>query len=233
MLQFLEMPADACALHWFNTCDYTWPQLIVNLVGCFLWLVAYYSVIRNLRKKKFLEIPLYVVCANIAWEFTWSFFYYPNLGLLTWIGYIIAFFMDAYIFYMALKYGWKQLADKGLKKHLPLMMSFTAIAWVVLCYSFRGVGLDDNFGATSGYIINFLLSTAFVLLVLRLKDVSVLTLLTTGSKGLGTGIITISMFMIYPDNTFILALGVLVLFLDILNFVILYNKKAAQRAAVA
>lgn len=231
MLELLQFPSDACALRLFNTCDYTWPQLIVNIVGCFLWLVAYYSVIRNFLKTRFIEIPLYVACANIAWEFVWSFIFYPNLGLLYWIGYAIAFFMDVYIFAMAIKYGRKDVVDEGIKKRFPLFMILNALTWGVLLFYFRSVELDDNFGATSGFIINFLLSTLFLMLVLRIKDASVLTLLTAGSKGLGTGIITISMFMIYPENGFIHALGVFCFILDLAYFVILFNRKKALRVA--
>lgn len=233
MLEFLQFPEGDCALQWFNTCDYSWPQLIVNIVGNFLWLVAYYSVIRNFLKTKFIEIPLYVACANIAWEFVWSFIYYPHLGLLYWIGFSIAFFMDVYIFSMVIKYGWKQLVDQNLKQRLPLMLILNAVAWAVLCYFFRSTNLDTNFGATSGYIINFLLSTLYLLLILRWKDVSVFTLLTAGSKGLGTGIITISMFMIYPENPFILALGVMVFLIDLTYFTILYRKKHELKTAGA
>jgi len=229
MLELLDFPTGDCALKWFNTCDYTWPQLAVNVVGNFFWLIAYYSVIRNFLRTKFIEIPIYVACANIAWEFVWSLIFYPHLGLLYWIGFALAFLMDIYIFSMALKYGWKQLVDQGLRKYLPLILVLNVISWTFLCYYFRSSGLDTNFGATSGYIINFLLSTLYVLMVLRLKDVSVLSYLTAFSKGIGTGIITISMFMIYPENPFILALGILVLILDITYFIILYRRKALLR----
>ena len=65
-----------------NFKEYSTIGLIFNGVGCLFWVLAYAVLVREIRIKKFVEMPAYVAGANIGWEFVWSFIYHPNTGLL-------------------------------------------------------------------------------------------------------------------------------------------------------
>ena len=50
---------------WFNTTDYTVPQLILFAVAAIFWVIVYVIVIKDIFKYKFVSIPVLAICANI------------------------------------------------------------------------------------------------------------------------------------------------------------------------
>ena len=52
-----------------NTQDYPISGLVFNGVGCLFWVVAYAVLVWEIVKRKFVEMPAYIACANIGWEF--------------------------------------------------------------------------------------------------------------------------------------------------------------------
>lgn len=197
--------------------------LIFNGVGCLFWLVAYIVLVREIVKKKFVEMPAYVAGANIAWEFVWSVFFEPDTGLLYALSYKGAFLLDCFIFYSLLKYG-NKLLDKEHKKNFVLFCSLNVVFWVLFCYFYRMDGYDTDIGANSGYIINVILSLQCLSLLLHTKDTSNFSLLFAWSKMLGTGLISVSMFYFYPENNFVQLLGVTCFIVDSLYIVALYRR---------
>ena len=52
---------------WLNTVDYTIPELVLFGIGCFLWVIAYGILIRNILVYKKIEMPTIAGCGNFAW----------------------------------------------------------------------------------------------------------------------------------------------------------------------
>ncbi|KPM47627.1 transmembrane-type terpene cyclase [Jiulongibacter sediminis] len=188
--------------------------LLFNGIGCLFWVVAYVVLVWEIRKKKFVEMPAYVAGANIGWEFVWSFIYHPDTGLLYALSYIAAFFLDCYIFWATLKYGTKQPMNEDAKKHFVLFCLINFGFWILFTYFHRTEGYDTTIGANSGYIINVILSLQCLFLLFQTKDTSKFSLLLAWSRMLGTGLISVSMFIFYADNHFVQLLGVACFILD-------------------
>jgi len=216
--------------YWINTVDFSIPALLTNGIGCIFWVVTYAAMVWDIHKKKFVEMPVFVAAANLAWEFVWSFFYNPETGKLFALSYIGAFFLDVWIFWHVLKYGTKQIsqAPEEIKKLFVPLSVINLIAWGFICYFFVSLGYDDNIGATSGYMLNFMISVLYLVLIFSMKDVSGFSKLVAWGKMLGTGLISVSMFMIFPQNYLIHTLAILCLILDCIYIVILNKRKKAQ-----
>ena len=199
--------------YWINTVDYTFWQLMFNGVGCLFWVITYAVMVKKIIKNKFVEMPWFIACGNLAWEFIWSFFYQPDTGRLFALSYQGAFLLDIFIFIHVVMYGRSQLNLSFLKDNWKLISITCLVSWIPLNYFFVQQGYDTSIGANSGYILNIIISCLYPLLLLR-NNAANFSNVIAWCKMLGTGLITVSMFLIYPNNYFIQTLGVLVLLLD-------------------
>lgn len=207
-----------------NFQDYPTIGLIFNGVGCLFWVVAYGVLVWEIRKKKFVEMPAYIAGANIGWEFVWSFIYHPDTGLLYALSYQAAFFLDCYIFYSVLRYGTKQPMNEESRKHFTLFSLVNFVFWILFSYTFRAEGYDTSIGANSGYIINVILSLQCIFLLFQTRDTSRFSMLLAWCRTLGTGLITVSMFIFYPESNFIKLLGVSCFLLDSTYIYVLWKR---------
>jgi len=198
--------------------------LIFNGAGCLFWVVAYAVLVWEIRKKKFVEMPAYVAGCNIGWEFVWSFFYHPNTGLLYSLSYQAAFFLDCFIFYSILRYGTKQPMNEGARKHFVFFCLVNLLFWILFSYSYRHEGYDTEIGANSGYIINVILSLQCLFMLFQTRETANFSMLLAWSRMLGTGLITVSMFIFYPQSFFVQLLGVACLVLDCTFIYVLWRR---------
>lgn len=205
--------------------QYSTTGLLFNGIGCLFWVVAYAVLVWEIRKKKFVEMPAYVACANIGWEAVWSFFYHPDTGLLYSLSYQAAFALDCYIFYSLLRYGTKQPMVDGFKKHFRAFCFFNFFFWILFSYFYRSEGFDNAIGSNSGYIINVVLSMQCLVLLLQTKDVRNFSLLLGVCKMLGTGLISVSQFFFYPENHFVQLLGITCFVMDTAYIYALWQRK--------
>lgn len=169
-------------------------------------------------------MPAYVAGANIGWGFVWSFIYHPNTGLLFSLSYQAAFLLDCFIFISVLRYGTKQPMNPETKKHFVLFSLINFLFWIFFSYTYMNEGYDTLIGANSGYIINVVLSMQCVFLLFQTKDTANFSMLLAWSRMLGTGLITVSMFIFYPQNQFVQLLGVSCLVLDNVFIYILWKR---------
>lgn len=208
--------------YWINTEKYSTWALIWNGIGCLFWVITYATLIREIILRKFVEMPFFIAAGNIAWEFIWSFFYHPDTGRIYSLSYQGAFLLDIFIFFSVLRFGEKQIEIPLIKKHFKLIAILLLIIWVPLNYFFVSQGYDTSIGANSGYILNLIISFLYPLLLLR-NDPNNFSPIVAWCKWIGTGCITISMFLIYPENYFVQTLGVCCFILD-LAYSVLHRK---------
>ncbi|MFK7970731.1 MAG: hypothetical protein AB8F95_10200 [Bacteroidia bacterium] len=179
-----------------NLVDYTPAEIIWFGIGCYMWAMVYIVVIRNIIKKKEVDIPWLAICFNIAWETYWGLglLHRDTVGdpvtksdmgpLFTW-AYLIWFFLDLYIVYSMFRYGWKQQLTKQGEKHHVAIAGISMAAFFALLYFFIPE-YDDQIGAFSGWTANVLMSLAFV--VQKFKQPSFCTSrLVAIFKFIGTG----------------------------------------------
>ena len=213
--------------YWINTKDYTPATLIWNGIGCLFWLVTYAAMVRSIIKNKFVEMPFVVAAGNIAWEFVWSFCVHPTTGKFYAMSYQGCFFLDVYIFAMMFKYGHKQIEIPVIKKYFKLILVGLAIIWLPLNYFYVMQGYDTPVGANSGYILSLFISLLYPMLLLR-NQVTNFSPVVAWCKFIGTGCVTVSMFLMYPTNYFVQILGGACFFLDC-GFAIMLSKKLKEQ----
>ena len=205
-----------------NLKDYTIAEHICFATGCLLWVVVYIIVIRNIIKHKYIEVPVVAVCANVCWEFLWSFVFTTDMGSLYVWGYRIWFFLDCYIVYGMLRYGYKQMVVDQLKSyHVAIAISWIA-AWMGMLY-FYILYYDapiTKMGANSGYVLNVMMSALYIPLLLRQHSTYYFSKLAGWSKGVGTFLITIFCFLHFKDG-FLLSMCVVTTILDLIYIIMI------------
>jgi hypothetical protein len=209
-----------------NLESYSVVELLLFSVGCYMWVIVYFIYIRNIIKYKFIEMPVFAAASNFAWEFVWGFIPPPtDMGLLIVWAYRIWFFIDIFIFYGVLKYGYKQISTSALIPYLVPLKIITAVAWGFIYYFFKVQGFDTVIGANSAYIAQILISILYVQLILKQKDISMFSYSVAWLKMIGSGLIAIFMFVHYADNHLLHTLCVLSVTLDIAYIIIFIRKR--------
>jgi hypothetical protein len=216
---------------WLNTTDYSTLELTLFALGCLGWVVVYLVVLRHLLRKRFVEIPAAAVAANIAWEFVWGFVYQTNMGRLFILGYQAWFFLDLFIVIGLFRYGYKQLLNPSFGPFLRPAVTFGILAWTAGLYFFVKMGYDTVTGATTGYILNVMMSALYIVVFLGLPRENFSYLVAWG-KFLGTALISIFCFMVWPERPFLLTLCVVTFLLD-LFYVLIFHWRMSTRSVTA
>ncbi len=217
-----------------NFTDYTPLELFLFVGGCFLWVIVYCIFIKNIIKKKFIEMPVFAGCADIGWEFTWSFLAATNMGRLLEHTYQVWFITDVAIFAGLLLYGWKQLTFDRLRGWYAPACVFTTVAWVLGVYSMHVTGLDTPIGATSAYLDQLCISFLYIPLLLRQKSLENFSFAAAWLRTIGTGMNTVFMNIHYPDNYFLRFIAILATTLDCTYVYLFWSmRRQLRQAAVA
>jgi hypothetical protein len=203
-------PTDAM----FNLEAYTASQLILYGVGCFGWVVFYAVVVREIIRKKFVEIPAPSVVTNISWEFVWSFLFSPDMGVVFVWGYRVWFVLDIFITYSLFRYGDKQVNNPILKRYFRPAVAVGIAVWMLGIYFFVAQGYDTPTGLISGYILNVIIAALYILLILRHPNLSDFSYIVAWSKMLGTAIASVFCFIALPHERLLLVMCVVCFVLD-------------------
>ena len=197
-----------------NTTDYSPEQLILFGIAAAYWVWVYIVVIIDIVKYKFVGIPALAICANIAWEFLWSFKFYTNMGALFEWGYRAWFVLDVFILYSLLRYGKKQFTDQSLQKNFSLIIFFAFFCWLAAIYALTSQYYDP-IGAVSAYLVNTNMSAIYIAFILKFPYEKSLSISTAWHKMLGTALTSVFCFWAFPDQYFMLTLTVITFILDI------------------
>lgn len=186
-----------------NTTDYTTPELSLFGIGCFLWVIAYAILIRNIIAFKKIEMPTIAGSGNFAWEFIYSFFIITDMGSLMLWGYRSWLILDIFIFGALLKYGHEDTFLPPFKRNYIVYALVLTGLWALLYMVMKWAGYETPIGAISAYVLNAAISILYVVNWYRLADISHLSKWIAWLKAWGTGLISVFMVMHYPDNHFI------------------------------
>ena len=193
---------------------YTPGQMLLYGVGCFGWVIFYGFVVRDILRKKFVEIPAPSVVTNISWEFVWGFLFAPDMGQLFVWGYRVWFVLDVFITYSLFKYGHKQVRSPILKKYFRPAAAVGIPIWTLAIYFFVAQGFDTPTGLTSGYILNVIIAVLYILLILRHPTLSDFSYMVAWSKMLGTALASVFCFIVLSDKPFLLTMCVVCFIVD-------------------
>lgn len=207
---------------WIDLDNYTPWQVIMFSIGAFFWLVCYTDTIYCAIKKKVVNIPVSAVLLNFGWEIATCLFFVPNMGKLLVIGYWGWMIFDSIIFYFLLRYGNKQMRINYFIKKAPFFI-MTGIVFSFVIQALFITQYDLPMAPISGYIINLIMSLAFLYL-LFLPGNEYASKLTAWTKFLGTGFVSIMFLLKYPANHFLISMYIAVAFFDLLYIYLLYNR---------
>ncbi len=218
--------------NWFNWVDihcvpYTKIQMVLFAGGCLMWVVAYALLIHNTRKYRFMEMAAFAAASNFAWEALWSWAFSPDTGQFMVWTYRAWFFLDIYIFYLLLTVGQKQIQNEFLKKNFKLWCIASLLGCTVIYYYFVKQGYDMPIGANTAYICQIILSILCPLLLLNATSMDGFSFHFAWLRGFGTAANTVFMFLHYPENHFVHALGVMAFLLD-MGYLALFKFKSRQ-----
>lgn len=211
---------------WINFEKYSDEVLILALCGAVFWVAVYFITIRIIIKEKWVEMPLYVACGNIVWEFLWGFVFYEQIDmgkLFVW-SYRVWFLLDIFIFISIYRYGYKQIENAILRQHARKIVPGLTAMWFVILYAFIATGVDVPFGAQSSYILNLGISTLYISLWLRLGATQTFSKGIALCKMIGTAFYTVFFAVEFPQNYFVPAIGLVIFILDMTYTYLLFSR---------
>ena len=227
------IPAD---IVWINWKDYTGLEFFFYGVGSFLWVIAYVIYIRNILRFKYVEMPVFAGCCDVAWEFVWSFIAVNNMGMLFQAANYVWFFLDAgFIFtYGVLFFGAKQFTLPQIKKRaffIPMCL-FIATAAGLVTYFLWAQKMDNAVGGRSAYLIQLSISFLYIPLMLRQADLRFFSFTANWTRALGSAMVVVFFLLHYRDDHFLHTIGITAAITDA-TFLILFKQKERQLAAAA
>jgi len=222
--------------YWINWQEYTGLEFFFYGVGCLLWVVAYAIYIRNIIRLKYVEMPVFAGCCDVAWEFVWSFLAWNNMGMLFQAANYVWFFLDAgFIFtYGVLMFGAKQLTVPQLQKRsvfVPMCLGIALMAGIGT-YFLQSQGLDNRVGGRAAYLIQLTISFLYVPLMLRQADLRNFSFTANWTRALGSAMVVVFFFLHYPLDTFLLTIGTASAIVDSV-FLVLFVQRRRQLAQSA
>jgi hypothetical protein len=212
----------------FDTHLYTIPQILLYVGGFLLWVPAYVAIIVRGFRNDQLEEPMLAAAGNIGWEFYWGFFVRVDMGWGLQFIYIGACILDLGILFHVFRVGWKQSRAVDLRRVWPMLVSLVLVGLVFFYWTLKREGYDLPLGSNSAYLDNILVSGLYLWFGLT-RDTADLSLTVSWSKMLGTGMVSVFVFWLYPDNSFIRVLAVITAVLDLSYFLLLLWRRRCAR----
>ena len=158
------------------------------------WALAYLLIIRRGFLDETYGMPLVALCANVSWEFIFSFVH-PHGPVQRPVN-IVWFLLDLIILFQLLQYGPREFA--GLSKGafytmfgLALVTSFCTVLFVT--YEF-----DDWDEAYSAFGQNLLMSVLFIAMLYARRSLRGQSVPIAISKMLGTALASLAFYLYSP-----------------------------------
>ena len=218
----LAIPAWLQAL--INLRDYTLIDFAFFIVCFTCWVLAYWEIIVNIKKYKYVDMPIIAGTANIVWEFLWAFVFVINMGPAAVWGVRIWFAMDVAINIGLIRYASKQMIIPEFKKHSFIIYCFLIASWSALLYFFVTMKLDNGVGGVTAMLSNLVMSILYIIMVFRKPDLWRIRVKTAWYKFIGTGCISfISLHVAsFRTNYFLITMGAIAFVLDAYYIYLLY-----------
>ena len=183
---------DACSLGLIGVTGKMFDALMLGS-GAF-WTFTYILMIRRGFLDTTYGMPLVALCANISWEFIFSFLY-PHGPVQRPVN-IVWFSVDLVILFQIVRYGPREFDDLSKRAFyamfgLALVTSFCTVLSVT--YEF-----DDWDGAYSAFGQNLLMSVLFLAMLRARQSPRGQSVFIALSKMFGTGLASVAFYLYSP-----------------------------------
>ena len=190
------------------------------------WSLAYILIIRQGFRDRTYGMPVAALCANMAWEFIFSFIlpheppqYYVNLA---W------FFVDLAILYQVCRFGPGELQNFIPRKlFFPALAAGIAAAFLLILFITRE--FDDADGKYSAFGQNLMMSILFVAMFLRRQSLRGQSIYIAIAKLLGTLLPSILFYMKYPESFLLNTMYVAILVFDVAYVVLIARARPGSK----
>jgi hypothetical protein len=154
------------------------------------WTLTYLLIIRRSALDHTYGMPLAALCANISWEFLFSFIYPPSAIQHTVN--LIWFFLDLIILLQLLYFGPREFADLSkrifyLLVSLTLATSFCSVLFITI--EFHDSGTYAAFGQ------NLMMSVLFIVMLHRRRSLRGQSISIALCKLIGTALASLAFFL--------------------------------------
>lgn len=216
-----------------NTMGITLWELAMLATGFIIWSIAYLHIVLDGRRNPVNEMPMMAAVCNIAWEFLWAFVFTDTpIGLLFNVGCASWFFLDLFINYQVLTKNRAAETNTWIRKHYITIYAFSFVSWFAILYFMAKGGADNALGVQSALLLNILMSALYIYQMVEHPKFKgrIYTERIAILKFLGTGIIVIASHFLWPNNYYILAMGIITMILDLVYIAMFRTYKHALYA---
>ena len=195
--------------------------LYLKLGSGLFWTLTYILIIRRGFIDKRYGMPMLALCANISWEFIFSFVLPHNPPQL-YIDYVWLFF-DMFIAAHYLMYGRRSLDNNiSPRLFLPVFIFSLASAFAaILCITYE---FSDWHGVYSAFAQNLLMSALFIQMLWRRNSADGQSIYIALFKLTGTAIPSVYFYLLFPGAPLLVYLFICISLLDTIYFILLYQK---------
>lgn len=221
-----------------NLTDYTLPELTLFGFSGLLWLLIDVIILRDARRHRFVAMPAFAICANLAYEFLWGFVFRMDMGSALADGSKLYFLLTLCMGAFILRDGHKQFRASLMQRHLVPLLLLVTLVWGLVLYFLSPI-IDDPAGVSSAALLHLQMSALFVLVPLRLfeqnskQGLEMLSPVIGWAKLLATVCMTLACMMHMPERRWVHAVCVLMLAFDV-AYLLLYQvlKTSAELRSV-
>jgi hypothetical protein len=198
----------------------------LKIIGGIFWTLTYLIIINRGFKDKSYGMPLFALCANISWEFIFSFVI-PSDGVQRIIN-IVWFGFDLVIVYQYLRFGRSSLKGTMLERYFYPAFAIVLVTCYlgVLTVSFE---FQDFNGKYAAFTQNLMMSVLFVPLLLGRNNTDGQSIYAAIFKMVGTLFFSYLFYLRNPASPYMMYLYLATLFFDLGYTVLLYRKFAEAR----
>jgi len=187
------------------------------------WTFVYILIVRRGFQDKTYGMPMPALCANISWEFIFTFLY-PHEPPQNYIN-VIWFGTDAVLVFQVLRYG-----KDDFDRHAPasLFYSFFVLGLIVSFGAILGITyeFEDWDGKYAAFSQNLMMSILFVAMLLKRQSVRGQSIYIALFKMFGTLLPSVLFFLRFPSSMLLNFLYVSIFVFDLIYLVLLYAKHA-------
>ena len=175
------------------------------------WSAAYLLIIRRSILDQTYGMPLFALCANISWEFIFSFIYPPST--IQHVVNLVWFALDVFILLQVLIYGPREFADLPKRVFyigfgLALVTSFFVVLLVTL------EAFDGETYAAFGQ--NLMMSILFVSMLYHRRDLRGQSISIAICKLIGTALASLAFFLFSRQSALLLFFYIAILVYDLI-----------------
>jgi len=188
------------------------------VAGGVFWILTYIFIISKGFKDKTYGMPLIALCANISWEFIFSFIF-PHMPPQLFINYLW-FGLDSIIVIQFLKYGKKEFLYLSSKRLYSIFLVLLGAEFSIILVN--GITIGEYKGVYSAFGQNLVMSILFIIMLFKRNSLRGQSIYIAIFKILGTVLTSLHYYMYEPITQSSLILPSLFVSIFIFDIVYIY-----------